>query len=166
MRIFFVLIAALFCDGSWAGYAAAVPYLGDRGTLRHERLEGVLKESKSSPFALAGPDGGYPPVNLAHAILVESQPDKDAVISDAPDDVLLIFNDGVGQEYLALAVIDENGTRVDKHDAKLDFSDHSHLRASVSKLNPGRYTVRYRVLSADGHVVSGKYYFQVEPKPH
>lgn len=99
---------------------------------------------------------------LAHAILVKSSPEREATINDVPDEVLLIFNDAVGEEFLALAVIDESGRRVDQHDAKLDFTDRSHLRATVSKLLPGRYTVRYRVLSADGHVVSGKYFFQVQ----
>lgn len=109
----------------------------------------------------------HAPINrilLAHAILVKSTPEKESTITDAPDEVLLIFNDSVGQEFLALAVIDPSGKRVDNHDAKLDFTDHSHLRASVSKLAPGRYTVRYRVLSADGHVVTGKYFFDVKAK--
>ncbi|HUL11086.1 MAG TPA: copper resistance protein CopC [Methylococcaceae bacterium] len=34
----------------------------------------------------------------------------------------------------------------------------------MAKLTPGKYTVRYRVRSADGHVVSGKYFFQVQGK--
>ncbi len=98
------------------------------------------------------------------ALLVKANPEREATVTDAPDEILLIFNDSVGQEFLALAVIDPSGKRVDNHDAKLDFTDHSHLRASVSKLAPGRYTVRYRVLSADGHVVSGKYFFDVQGK--
>lgn len=100
----------------------------------------------------------------AHAILVKAQPEKEAVIQQAPEEVVLVFNDAVGQEFLALAVIDASGKRVDKHDARLDFTDHSHLRASVEPLSPGQYVVRYRVLSADGHVVSGKYSFQLQPK--
>jgi methionine-rich copper-binding protein CopC len=104
------------------------------------------------------------PAALAHAILVKAQPEKESVVAAPPAEVVLVFNDAVGEEFLALAVIDPAGKRVDKHDAKLDFSDHSHLRASVEKLAPGRYTVRYRVLSADGHVVSGKYTFLVQPQ--
>ncbi len=103
-------------------------------------------------------------VMLAHAILVKANPAQESTLTDVPEEVLLIFNDSVGQDFLALAVIDPSGKRVDNHDAKLDFTDHSHLRASVSKLAPGRYTVRYRVLSADGHVVSGKYFFDVKAK--
>ena len=116
----------------------------------------------ANPFAAYTVQGR--PVMLAHAILVKAAPEKESTITDVPEEVLLIFNDSVGQEFLALAVIDPSGQRVDNHDAKLDFTDHSHLRASVSKLAPGRYTVRYRVLSADGHVVSGKYFFDVKAK--
>jgi len=118
--------------------------------------------AKTSPFVAYSVR--HKPIMLAHAILVKAQPEKESTITDVPEEVLLIFNDSVGQEFLALAVIDPSGKRVDNHDAKLDFTDHSHLRASVSKLDPGRYTVRYRVLSADGHVVSGKYFFDVKAK--
>ncbi len=99
---------------------------------------------------------------LAHAILVKANPEKEATITDIPEEILLTFNEGVGSEYLALAVSDSTGKRVDKHDAHLDFTDHSHLRASLENAGKGRYTVRYRVLSADGHVVSGKYFFDIK----
>lgn len=114
----------------------------------------------ADPFRLSAQDS-QPPIRLAHAILVKAVPDKEATLSDSPDEVLLVFNERVGQEHLALAVVDAAGHRVDKHDARLDFTDRSQLRASIAKLNPGRYMVRYRVLSADGHVVSGKYFFQM-----
>lgn len=107
---------------------------------------------------LASPD------SFAHAILVKANPDREAVVSEAPEEVLLTFNEGVGNAFLALAVVDASGNRVDKHDARLDFTDRSRLRASVEDLAPGRYMVRYRVLSADGHVVSGKYFFQIQAK--
>ena len=62
----------------------------------------------------------------AHAILVKADPEREATLTEAPKEVLLVFNDSVGQEFLALAVIDPTGKRVDNHDAKLDFTDHSH----------------------------------------
>jgi methionine-rich copper-binding protein CopC len=100
--------------------------------------------------------------HLAHALLVKASPDKESSLTDMPVEVLLTFNEGVGTEYLALAVSDSTGQRVDQHDAHLDFTDHSRLRASLASLKSGRYTVRYRVLSADGHVVSGKYFFYIQ----
>lgn len=126
------------------------------------RLKTVPTVLKAIVFGLACLSAS--PNALAHAILVKANPEREAVVAAAPEEVLLVFNDAVGEEFLALAVIDESGKRVDKHDAHLEFSDRSHLRASVEKLAPGRYIVRYRVLSADGHVVSGKYSFQLQPK--
>lgn len=123
-------------------------------------LEFRLARSLVGALALLTASGPAP----AHAILVKAAPAQESVVTDAPGEILLIFNDGVGEQYLALAVTDEAGKRVDNHDAKLDFTDHSHLRATVATLNPGRYMVRYRVLSADGHVVSGKYHFQIQGK--
>jgi methionine-rich copper-binding protein CopC len=120
--------------------------------------------TSTNPFRTAQTSDAIDGLLLAHAILVKSYPDKEATITDVPEEILLIFNEAVGDEFLALAVIDESGKRVDHHDPKLDFTDRSHLRATVSKLSPGRYTVRYRVLSADGHVVSGKYFFNVHGK--
>ena len=120
--------------------------------------------TSADPFRPARTSDATDGLLLAHAILVKSFPEKEATLTDVPEEILLIFNEAVGDEFLALAVIDESGKRVDHHDPKLDFTDRSHLRATVSKLLPGRYTVRYRVLSADGHVVSGKYFFQVQGK--
>lgn len=100
---------------------------------------------------------------LAHAILVKAVPDKESTTAAAPREVWLRFNDAVGEEFLALAIVDDKGKRVDAHDAKLDLTDRANLRASVDIQTPGRYMVRYRVLSADGHVVSGKYFFTYKP---
>lgn len=98
----------------------------------------------------------------AHAILVKADPAKEAVLSRAPEEVHLTFNDAVGEEFLALAVVDASGKRVDRHDAKLDFTDRAQLRATLEPLVKGQFMVRYRVLSADGHVVSGKYNFTLQ----
>ena len=85
----------------------------------------VWRRFAATGALLAGLCGS--PAALAHAILVKATPDKEAVVPEAPHEVLLVFNDAVGEEFLALAVIDETGKRVDKHDARLDLTDHSHL---------------------------------------
>lgn len=100
-----------------------------------------------------------PGMTLAHAILVKSIPAENAALSAPPEEIEVWFNEGVGEEYKALAVIDGQGARVD--DARLGFFDSSYLRVSVPPLQPGVYTVRYRVQSADGHIVSGKFNFSV-----
>ncbi len=98
----------------------------------------------------------------AHAILVKSNPAQDASVTSAPEKVELWFNEGVGEEYAALAVIDAAGTRVDAKDAQRGTLDRALLSVTLPRLPEGLYTVRYRVLSADGHVVSGKFNFTVQ----
>ncbi len=103
-----------------------------------------------------------PSAVLAHAILVKSQPAKDEIVATAPKQIDLWFNDAVRSEYKALAVIDAKGARVDKHDVEQSLTDGSHLYAGVEDLPPGVYTVRYRVVSQDTHIVTGKFEFTVK----
>lgn len=99
----------------------------------------------------------------AHAILVKSQPAKDETVAQAPKQIDLWFNDPVRSEYKALAVIDSEGKRVDNRDVEQSLTDGSNIHATVQDLAPGTYTVRYRVVSQDTHIVTGKFQFTVKP---
>jgi copper resistance protein C len=103
-----------------------------------------------------------PSVTLAHAILVRSEPAKDSVITIAPKQIDVWFNDKVGSEFKALAVIDGTGKRLDNKDVQQETFDPSHLYATLQPLVPGTYTVRYRVVSIDTHIVTGKFQFTVK----
>jgi methionine-rich copper-binding protein CopC len=103
------------------------------------------------------PVSGY-----SHAIMVKSQPEADSTITVSPKQVDVWFNDKVGSEYKALAVIDSTGKRVDNKDVTQETFDQSHLYATVSELPPGTYTVRYRVVSIDTHIVTGKFKFTIK----
>lgn len=100
---------------------------------------------------------------LAHAILVKSQPAKDETVKESPKQINLWFNDAVRSEYKALAVIDSSGKRVDNHDVEQSLTDGSNIYATVPKLAPGKYLIRYRVVSEDTHIVTGKFEFTVQP---
>jgi len=97
----------------------------------------------------------------AHAIMVKSSPEKESTISVAPKQVEVWFDDNVGPKYTSLAVVNSKGQRVDNKDGALEMMDKSHLVATVKDLTPGRYGVRYRVQSADGHIVTGKFFFEI-----
>lgn len=99
---------------------------------------------------------------FAHAILVRSTPAKDSVVTESPKQIDVWFNDKVGSEYKALAVIDAAGKRMDNKDVAQDSSDESHLYATLQPLVPGTYTVRYRVVSIDTHIITGKFQFTVK----
>ncbi len=99
---------------------------------------------------------------FAHAIMVRSAPEKDAILTESPKQIDVWFNDKVGSEYKALAVIDSKGKRVDNKDVQQETFDQSHLYATVPTLPPDTYTVRYRVVSIDTHIVTGKYQFTIK----
>lgn len=98
----------------------------------------------------------------AHAIMVKSQPEVDSTIAESPKQVDVWFNDKVGSEYKALAVINSAGKRVDNKDVEQETFDQSHLYITVPDLAPDTYTVRYRVVSIDTHIVTGKFKFTIK----
>lgn len=100
---------------------------------------------------------------FAHAIMVKSSPVKEESTNVIPTKVEVWFDDSVGPKYTSLAVVNSKGERVDNGDGELEMFDKSHLSATLKPITPGRYGVRYRVQSADGHIVTGKFFFTITP---
>ncbi|MCI0599862.1 MAG: copper resistance protein CopC, partial [Beijerinckiaceae bacterium] len=97
-----------------------------------------------------------PRLQFAHARVVRSFPESGAAVApDAVGKVDVWYNEVIGREFVALAVINAAGDRVDRRDAAIDSADLTHVTVSVESLAPGEYTVRYRAVSADGHLASG-----------
>jgi copper resistance protein C len=103
-----------------------------------------------------------PSLSFAHAKMVRSSPEENAVLTESPKQVDVWFDAAVGTEYKALAVIDSKGKRVDNKDLVQETLDSAHLYATVPLLPPDTYTVRYRVVSIDTHIVTGKYQFTIK----
>lgn len=97
----------------------------------------------------------------AHAIMVRSTPEKESSSNVIPKRVDVWFDAGVGPKYTSLAVVNSKGERVDNGDGELEMMDKSHLSATLKAVTPGRYGVRYRVQSEDGHIVTGKFFFEI-----
>ncbi len=97
----------------------------------------------------------------AHAIMVKSSPEKESSSNVIPNKVEVWFDDNVGPKYTSLAVVNTKGERVDKGDGALETFDKSHLVTNLKPISAGRYGVRYRVQSADGHIVTGKFFFEI-----
>jgi len=100
---------------------------------------------------------------VAHAIVVRTSPAQGGVGAADIGKVDVWYDAGIRDAFAALAVVSEAGERVDKRDAAIDSADPAHVSVSVNQLVPGKYTVRYRALSADGHLVSGAWEFEVRP---
>lgn len=99
---------------------------------------------------------------FAHAIMVKQKPEAESTVAESPKQVDVWFNDKVGSEYKALAVINSKGARVDNKDVAQETFDPSHLYTTVTDLPPDTYTVRYRVVSIDTHIVTGKFKFTIK----
>jgi len=99
---------------------------------------------------------------LPHAVLVKSVPAQRATLAESPARVELWFNERLEPAYSRASVTDEAGAQVDLRDVAVSPADPKRLSVSLPPLGPGRYTVRFRVLSVDGHVVESTLTFTVK----
>jgi len=104
-----------------------------------------------------------PGPTLAHSLLVRSQPERRATVTRPPEEVRLWFSERIEPAYARVSVWDAGGKQVDAGDATVDQADATTLAVRTPGLRAGRYTVRYRVLSVDGHIVESSFDFTVRP---
>ena len=98
----------------------------------------------------------------AHAVLVRSSPAHRAVLTQAPERVDLWFNERLEPAYSTVSVWTEAGAQADGKDAAVAPDDARRLTVSLATRAAGRYTIKYRVLSVDGHVVDSRITFTVK----
>lgn len=95
----------------------------------------------------------------AHAVLVSSDPADGARVASAPAAVRLTFDEAVSLPPAATVVLSSSGQRIDAGAARLEGRVVVvPLRAAVPA---GVYSVSWRLVSADSHVVSGSIRFGV-----
>jgi methionine-rich copper-binding protein CopC len=98
----------------------------------------------------------------AHAVLVRSTPPGRAALAEKPDRVQLWFNERLEPAYSTVSVWNEAGAQVDALDVTVGPDDPRRLSVSVETRHAGLYTVKYRVLSVDGHIVDNRFTFTVK----
>ncbi len=116
------------------------------------KLLTVLALTGLGLFALAG-------TASAHNTLISSNPSQDASLAAGPRTVVLTFDEPVqeGKGLNSVAITGPDGKEWQGGPAKVDSNV---VSAPVRELGPtGVYTIGYRVVSADGHPVSGKVTF-------
>lgn len=97
----------------------------------------------------------------AHGNLVKAVPAQHATLSTAPDRVQLWFSQRLEVAFCSLVVTDAADNSVDKGDMKVAVDDPKLLSVGLKPLAPGVYTVKFRALSVDGHVVANHFLFTV-----
>jgi methionine-rich copper-binding protein CopC len=99
----------------------------------------------------------------AHGLLERAEPRPGATVRAAPAAVRVWFSERVEIAYSRVRVFDPAGRQVDGGAAAVDAAGPRVLRVALPPLAPGRYVVRWRVLSVDSHVTEGEFSFRIVP---
>lgn len=108
---------------------------------------------------------------FAHTGLVESNPVSESQLSELPGEISLIFDEELliikGKQTNVIELLDENKSSIKLAEPAIAGAK---LTAQVLEFGnePHTYQVNYRVVSADGHPVTGSFQFSVNlvlPEP-
>lgn len=98
----------------------------------------------------------------AHAALVKSAPGSRETLNQPPTRILLKFSEAVEPKFSSVRLEGADGKVLPLGALTLSPGDPTQIEIAVPQALPqGSYTVRYRVLSQDGHVVKYGYTFRV-----
>lgn len=99
------------------------------------------------------------PAASAHATRIATDPAANAVLASGPQRVSATFNEQLQTTFAAMTVVGPDGNVWSAGEPTVAGAV---VSIAVRALGPsGTYTVNYRVTSADGHVVSGSWSFQL-----
>ncbi|MEE2061724.1 copper resistance CopC family protein [Rhodococcus artemisiae] len=95
----------------------------------------------------------------AHSTLIGSTPAADATAAGSPDEIELEFNQPINTAFATVTLTDGEGAQRGSSEAIVDAE---RVRLAIPEpLSAGDYTVGYRVVSADGHPITGSYAFTI-----
>lgn len=95
-----------------------------------------------------------------HALVLESRPKAGKVLASPPDRIVLRFNSRIELALSTLSVTDSTGRTV-RLPLSAENGSPDRLVAPLERLAPDIYLVRWKVLSADGHLTEGVFRFTV-----
>ena len=120
-----------------------------------------MKRVSASVFLLLALTFAVAPLASAHTTLLSSVPASNAEVTEAPTSIELEF----GEDLIALgkgtkvSVIAPSGKEIAMGSATVDKTHVSQPLTFDS--TPGVYTVKFRVVAADGHVLEDTYAFTI-----
>lgn len=120
-----------------------------RNTVRRLLLASVL--------SLLGASAG------AHAFLAQAAPSVGGILSAAPQEVRLTFTEGIEPAFSRIELATADGQPISTGPATVDPRDNTQFVLALPRLAPGRYRVKWRVVSVDTHPTEGDYTFDIRP---
>jgi copper resistance protein C len=96
-------------------------------------------------------------VAQAHTHLKEATPAEGSTVKAAPESITLTFSEAA--RVTALTIQKDGGD--EQKLTPLPGQSAAKISVPAPKLAPGKYTVNWRVVSADNHIMSGKLHFTI-----
>jgi copper transport protein len=101
-------------------------------------------------------------MSSAHAYIVKSNPSANQSLSKSPVKVSIEFDEIIQPTFYSIQVLDMKGNQVNRDNGKINSSNAKILESDVKQgLPKGIYSIKWRVVSADGHPVDGIIPFQI-----
>jgi copper resistance protein C len=107
--------------------------------------------------------GMAPAVALAHAFLNQAIPPVGGTVAASPKEIRLTFSEGIEPRFSGIDLTTGDGRPVATGAAAVDPANDKQLVLALPPLAPGRYRVRWHVVSVDTHRTEGEYSFAVAP---
>lgn len=98
----------------------------------------------------------------SHAKLQASAPAADSVVSPAPAQLRLQFNEPLELPFSKVRLVDDQGAVVEPSKTAVDAADPKALVSALPALRPGAWRVQWSTVTRDGHKVKGEFGFRVK----
>lgn len=99
----------------------------------------------------------------AHAFLSQAVPSVGGIVSTAPGEVRLTFTEDIEPAFSRIELSTAAGQPIRTGPATVDPCDNTQLVLALPPLAPGRYRVKWRIVSVDTHPTEGDYIFEIRP---
>ncbi|AUD25339.1 copper resistance CopC/CopD family protein [Bacillus cereus group sp. BC251] len=97
---------------------------------------------------------------FAHTSVVGTTPKEGEVLTVQPEQIILEFSEPVTGNVVNIELLDQSAKRVQV--SKVEMLDEpTKIKVKIPNLNNGTYTVRWSMISADGHPSEGGYTFSI-----
>jgi hypothetical protein len=106
--------------------------------------------------------GTAPAAALSHAFLDAAIPLVGGTVPASPKEIRLTFTEAIEPRFSGIDLVTEDGRAISIAQATVDPRDDKQLVLALPPLAPGRYRVRWHVVSVDTHRTEGEYSFAVE----
>lgn len=97
---------------------------------------------------------------FAHTSVVGTTPKEGEVLTVQPEQIILEFSEPVTGNVVNIELLDQSAKRVQVSKSGI-LDEPTKIKVKIPKLNNGTYTVRWSMISADGHPSEGGYTFSI-----